>query len=304
MAKETVTSKKQYGTVDMAAVKDAWDAYNSKKGRFSPKEGSYNIRILPPAKRGLYYVKYGMHYNANLVAKGAPSDKLSIACLRLTLNQDCPLCRAVDALYAEARMSEREDSTLLKIAGKVRARERYAVNIVDMDDKKAGVLIWDFPPTGYKLVQSIFNRWGNVTDPDGPEGQVLEVTYTTKDKFTSVSNVQPTGDRSPIPVEDWFDKLNDLDKFVQQSVVPGAEMKSWFKGDETTEKEEEHDNEEEEHDEAGDEASGHEEEKEEGDNEDASDEGSNEKGFNEEEALNDPEVQRLLAEVEKRRKKK
>jgi phage FluMu protein Com len=301
----------------MSLVKEACDDFNSNKGVWSPKEGTYPIRILPPKKKGLYYVEYGLHWSINVIAKNAPSGRLNVACLRLTLGQECPMCKAVDQLYAEARNGDVENKTIINIANKVRGKKRYVVNIVDMDNPKSGVLQWSYPPTGFSLVHSLFNRWGNITSPT--DGQIIEVTFSTKDKYTSVTNVQPTGDKTEIPVKDWREKRHDLEAYVEKSIVTAAEMRSWLVADEPRNSRIENDYSEEDD---ADTASftkdvkrgkGRKEEVEEEDDSEA-DSGQDdskesreeeEESFDEEAALKDPEIQELLraAKLAKRGRK-
>src|SRR5439155_2473058 len=129
---------------DLEAVLAAYDREQSSRGRFAPKDaGEYLLRILPPATPGLYYRKFGIHYDVSQIAAGAPSDRRALACLKDTLDQDCPLCKAVDQLYAHARAGQIEDKATLSIAGRVRAKLRYVMNVVDMENQKNGVLTWE-----------------------------------------------------------------------------------------------------------------------------------------------------------------
>ena len=284
-----VLTKYDDDMVDMELVKKAWDEANAKKRVWSPKEGTYQVRILPPTTRGLYYKEFGLHWDVALIAPNA--DRRSVACLKLTLGQDCPICKAVDQVYSQARQGKYEDKLAIKTASKVFARKRYVVNMIDVDLVKDGVKIWSYPPTAYNLIHPIFTRWGDVSspneNPDKPkEGQVLEVTFTTKDKFTSATNVQITGDKSEIPLKDWREKRHDLDAYIDSMIVPASTIKEWFAPEEKLAVR------------IASEPEGDEDEKVEDD--DASSDKETE--FDPDAAMNDPEVQRLLKETLARRR--
>src|SRR5439155_26807657 len=133
---------------NLEAVYAAYEKEQASRGRFAPKEpGEYLVRMLPPIIKpgsdGLYFRKWGIHYDVAEIAAGTPSDRRSLACLKDTLDQNCPLCAAVQQMYAHARTAQFEDKATLTKAGRVRAKLRYVMNVVDMENQKNGVQTWE-----------------------------------------------------------------------------------------------------------------------------------------------------------------
>jgi len=215
-------------TLDMDLLNEVWKRETASSGRFAPQEpGEFNIRILPPTTKGLYFLKFGLHYDILLIAGGADPNRKAVACLKETLEQDCPMCRAVNGMYAEARMGDVEDKTTIKLANKCRCRPRFVMNIVNMDDPKSGVMTWEVSKSAMAdFIQPMFKRWGNIVHPT--EGQVLSVTYGKQEKWNIIKNVQPTGDKSEIPVKDWREKRRSLEDYVSRYIVPANTLTEWL----------------------------------------------------------------------------
>jgi thiol-disulfide isomerase/thioredoxin len=224
-----IMAKEYLGKMDMDAILDKWEREDSQAGRFKPKKpDDFNIRICPstdPTDPFKFCARFGMHWNVRLIAKNAPLQVRAVACLYLTLGQDCPLCREVQKLYDA--FSEKGDEGIKKLANSVRGKPRFAMNVIDVDDLKASVRIWEIPNDGMKMLKACLKRNKKALDP--VEGQALAVTYgDSKGGFLTVENIQPTNEVSEIPVKDWFEKVKDLDEYVQQFVVPASEMKNWI----------------------------------------------------------------------------
>lgn len=222
------------GKMNMDEILDKWEKEDTQAGRFKPKSPCEALlRILPsidPEDPYKFCARFGMHWNIKTVAKNAPLDKKAVACLYQTLGQDCPMCRAVEALYDRA--SATGDESISKLASSVRAKLRFAFNVIDTDNPKNGVLIWEIPNDAMKMFKACLKRNKKALDPR--EGQALVVTYEKKEKFLTVTSIQPSNEVSEVPQKDWFEKLKDLEAYVQGFIVPADEMRRWIVDDIST----------------------------------------------------------------------
>lgn len=123
-------------------------------------EGTTNIRIITPLKQfgeKLFYQKHRMHY----------INGRSIFCLNQTLKdkngnlheaEACPICAKVKQLYNLAQKGSEE----WKLAGDLRARDRYVSRIIvrgkknaDGQDDETKPEFWEF---GMKIHEYFFNQ--------------------------------------------------------------------------------------------------------------------------------------------------
>jgi hypothetical protein len=231
MAKRMRVVEEEHG-VDLAAIEKDWEDANVNRGRFAPQEpGNFPIRILPPLPnlKGKYYVHFGMHYDVAIITGGEAS-KRSVVCLEKTLEQECPVCKAVNGMFAEARAGEVEDKHTLDRAKKVRARERWVMNVVNMDKPRDGVLTWEIGRDAYAKLHPVFTRQkGAEKDLTHPEnGQVLEVSFAKKDRWNVVQSIIATGTKDAIPVKNWKEERKDLQEYVERFLVPAETLKEWI----------------------------------------------------------------------------
>ncbi len=222
-------SQPQYRTVDMGAVMQDYERTQTDKAIFKPGDaGNKYLRILPPradAKVGLYFVPFWIHWGLDKLNPVGFGDVRHTVCRAKTYREACPVCDIHNALRARvfgtgAQPTEEEKD----LEYDIRPKERFAMNIVNMDKPEDGVMIWSVPkkPT-MNAIRGVFNEWGDVCHPE--TGRVLKVTFE-KGKFGVVcESVQATPKSDPIVVPNWWEHMHDLDAFVSGMAMPLDELR-------------------------------------------------------------------------------
>jgi len=170
------------------------------QGRFwSPKEGKNLVRFLPAYKEGgEFYLETSIHFGVK--------EGLHLVCNRF-YGEPCYICELVQKL----RLSD--DPEDVRRAQRIAPRRRVFYNIVDLNDRDAGVQIYASGASVFKQLLSYFYDpdWGDLTDPEHGYDVVIERRGTGLDtEYT----VRPRKNPSPIDDEEWLNQLNDLDNLV------------------------------------------------------------------------------------------
>ena len=173
------------------------------KGFWSPQTGMNTVRILPETgDMGFFFQEVGRHY--------LPGKKMSY-CPDFTSDGelDCPVCELVSDLYGIG------DTASRKLAGEIRVRKMYWMNIVVREgDKTMGPFIYTPGVTVFSTVASLINDpdYGDITDPyEGTDltiersgtGLNTEYQVVPKRKVTPVAE----GDEE---IEKILEKCKDL----------------------------------------------------------------------------------------------
>jgi hypothetical protein len=223
----------KYGKSSLEGILAAADKVSAGRSRFAPKEpAEYLIRMLPPPPGQEHAFRaFGLHYDPSLLPGCLElGDKMSVICVKMTYGEDCPLCKIVERLYAKAKVQTNPEvkKQLFQLAGKTRARARFVINIVWVDQPNRGVLTWEMSDEIFPTFATLSKRWGMVDDPE--EGQVLSVTFKKSGDWNKPSPPSPTGDKSPIPYARWAEELHDLDAYVQSRFMPPSEIIALING--------------------------------------------------------------------------
>lgn len=223
VTKETETVIDDYiETVDY----DLFVRSNKKMNKLSVKEPcKKRLRILPPGQLGLFCQEFGAHYDLPGLIPAAALD--AIACLKLTLQQACPVCAEVRRLYNEADATKNQD--LQDKATRHRCKSRWAMNVIDLDDLEAGVQIWDINKEVFGWIKELFNEDKFIVSGHPTKGKAVEVTFARKSKWVAPSQMKIAAEQyhGAIPIADWKEQLNDLEEYVRRFTVTADTIRGW-----------------------------------------------------------------------------
>jgi hypothetical protein len=180
------------------------------KNFWNPKPGKDNyIRILPHwtlDTDAAFYYKTAYHKNLG------PGKYKRAVCLIAEGQESCPVCQVVKELW---KTKNNEDA---KLAKSIKAIIRVYYNIIDLNDKKKGVQVWQ---SGVEVLEQLLGfvtneKYGDFTDPAKGRNIVLIFTEgkNTKSNFNEYA-VQPDPDRTSIDDPQWLESLVDLSKIVK-----------------------------------------------------------------------------------------
>ena len=178
------------------------DTGGGASGYMTLEEGRNIIRILPEVKEMEYFFQtVGRHYMPN---------KKNFYCSHFTSEGEleCPICELVNELYRAG------DKASKALAGQIRVRKQYWMNVIDRSNEARGPLIFTPGVTIFNSIVAMVSDpdWGDITDVD--EGVDLIITRTGKKLDTSY---EVMGKRSPSPlsrdpdqVASWLEDAKDL----------------------------------------------------------------------------------------------
>jgi hypothetical protein len=187
--------------------------FQSKFQTFTPKEGDYRLRFLPPTWDD------PQHFGLDVyVHYGIGSDSQSYLCLEKMKGEKCPICE-------EKKRAERAGDA--DYARQLTATKRVLVWVVNRDDEDAGPLLWSMAWTIDRDLAnlSIDKRTGEYLALDDPEeGYDVEFSRTGKGLKTKYVGVQVA--RKPSPLADDADLAEDWLKFITEN--PLTEVLQFF----------------------------------------------------------------------------
>lgn len=187
-----------------------------KQGRFwSPKSQYNNIRFLPPySEKGIPYKKIWVHYSVGeentpvTCPRKMTTDPEVLLGEKIPLKK-CPICAMVEKLF------HTEDPRSLEKAKALSAKPRYYYNILDLDNLKAGVQVYNAPAIVHDALAKLWSnpKFGDVFDPESgfdfslyKEGNGLMSRY-------SLQVADP--ERTSIPDMKYLEELVNLDNLVK-----------------------------------------------------------------------------------------
>jgi hypothetical protein len=228
------------GGVDLDLVLEHHEREQASRGVFRPQgPGTFYVRILPPKKKGLYYVQFGVHFDVGMLSPKL-AEYRGIGCAKETLGEECILCQTEKQLYFEGKTNN--DQSKLNLAKAIRVKIRRAVNIVDMKNPGAGVLVWDFPTRAQQgqvsvatKIGALFTEWKDITHPT--TGRVLRLDFEKKSDFLTCENVQATGQQTPIPLDSWREDRKDLEAYARAKLIDPTKLRLLLKDDDAPEEE-------------------------------------------------------------------
>jgi len=192
--------KKKYYQADNEAIMKKLDELGSGTF-FKAKEGKNQVRILPPwSKKGVWFKEATLHYGV--------ADKKAYPCLKM-FGKECPICNKAE----ELQEGSDEDR---KIAGRLKPKTKYYVNIVDR--KSGKVKIWGFSA---KILGTLLSYvgdpdYGDITDPE--EGYDVVIDRTGSGMTDTKYEVRCRPKPSEIDSENWENEMHNLDTEVIDEV--------------------------------------------------------------------------------------
>ena len=174
-------------------------------------EGLNQVRILPEVgDMGFFFQAVGTHRF---------DDGTTVYCPKFTSegDLDCPICELVDELYQAGDKASRA------LAGKLRVRRKFWMNVIDRANESRGPLILTAGVTIFSPIAALVNdpEYGFIYDvEDGTdvkirrEGTGLDTTYDV----IAARKESPLSDDDEL-VEDWLASARDL-SFVELSDDP------------------------------------------------------------------------------------
>lgn len=172
-------------------------------GFWRPKDGRNVIRILPEVgEMEVFWQEVGKHF--------VPNSSKVFVCPKFTTSgeMECPICDFVSELYASG------DDESKALAGKLRVRKQFWMNIIDRDNEDAGPQIYGPGVMVFSAIASIIGDpdFGDIYDvSDGIDivveksGSGLETSYEVRPRRHSTPLAE-----DPELVEAWLDKAKDL----------------------------------------------------------------------------------------------
>lgn len=177
------------------------------KSFWHPKEGDNIIRILPYGGTSQpFYIRFYRHF------LGA-QERRSVIC-RKTYGEDeyCPACEAVELLR------QRSDVESRRLASEVRRRERFAFNILDMNEETRRPMVWEVGARVFEAILSLFLD-PEYQDIDSPvRGRNIKIYRTGRGRNDTRYSVRPAATPSQIPQEVLSQVINLQELFKVPSV--------------------------------------------------------------------------------------
>jgi hypothetical protein len=188
------------------------------------------FRICPPIEKGPFFEPYGAHYALGALIPAAPV--FVCACLKITLQQVCPVCIEVRRMYAEAEEGATRNEALRGRASRHRGKPRFAMNVVDLELPDLGVLVWDVNKEVIAWIKEIFltkNKF--IVSPHPEKGRAVEVTFSRSERWVRPTRVDIADNPKwigAIPVDGWPEKRHDLKAFIQRITFPATTIREWM----------------------------------------------------------------------------
>lgn len=234
MAKEKEKEKKKTPKTDLEKSLEGLDEVG-RGDFFTPKEGPNKIRIVP--WREMFFFKAELHYGMKRPGGGKET---AYPCLLSFGEKSCPVCD----FHEELAKSENEGK--LKLAGRVRVKTKFYVNVLDRARANEGIKIYGFSPKMMRTLRGYLEDedYGDITDVEDGKDIVLTREGTG---FTSTSyEIRVRAKSTPLEYENWEEELHDLSaiaekvssEFLKKRV---AELRGGIKKGKKDEEEEEDD---------------------------------------------------------------
>jgi hypothetical protein len=213
---------------NMSKIKEAQERYSKKRGVefWKPKEGDSLVRILPPWNdEGVWYLEVPYHY-------GLGEENKRAICPKRLLGKKCYICEKVKELQNLGNDAK-------PLAEKIRAKNTFYYNILDLKDLDKGVQIMQSGVTIFKdlLFYDLDEEWGNITHKKTGYNIVInrEGTTATNTKY----KVSPKKNSSPLTDPSVLENLFDLSEIFTKQVPTYAELRKLYENEDDVEEDEE-----------------------------------------------------------------
>ena len=174
---------------------------------FSPKEGDYRLRFLPPTW------EQPEHFGLDIyVHYGVGSDNQSYLCLAKMRDEACPICE-------ERKRAEKSGDA--DYARNLAATKRVLVWLVDRDKEEDGPQLWSMPWTFDRDVAalSIDKKSGEYLALDDPE-EGYDVEFTRKGLQLKTKYIGVSVARKPSPLSYDPEQVDVWLKYVEDNPLP------------------------------------------------------------------------------------
>ncbi len=168
---------------------------------FLPKEGKYQIRIMPPwSQQGLFAKFVKIHWGVGL-------SQTIIACPDM-FGQPCPFCDTWARLRTEYDKYKPDVDS-------ARPARRYYSNVVNLATPQLGVLAYSYGKTVYKLLKDLQDsgQYGDITNP--MNGCDIHLTRSGTGRQVQ-DTIYPNRDATPLQDPNWLDQMFNLDDILIQ----------------------------------------------------------------------------------------
>ncbi len=168
---------------------------------FLPKEGRYQIRVMPPwSQQGLFAKFVKLHWGVGL-------SQAIIVCPDM-FGQSCPFCETWLKLRTEYDKFKPDVDAC-------RPARRYYSNVVNLATPQLGVLAYSYGKTVYKLLKDLQDSgaYGDITDP--VNGCDIHLTRSGTGRQVQ-DTIYPNRDATPLQDPSWLDAMFNLDDILIQ----------------------------------------------------------------------------------------
>ena len=180
--------------------------------------GTYRIRALPPTRRGLPFIEYGVHYRVQDMFPAF--ERPAVPCLCRTLRDPCPLCAAAGNPAARRHFPD-VPALPAEQARSLWAAWRYACNVIDAAALDRGAQLWCFGRLTMNLLRPLFrDPWGHCSLA---RGRWLTLTIEYRDGRLAVTDITP--DPSPSVLHLASRMALDFNFWIAAELVPVEEMR-------------------------------------------------------------------------------
>jgi len=192
----------------------------SKVPYWRPKEGTNNIRILPP-----YGSRETCWEEFKAVFGVGPNNKKVVPRAQFGLD-DCPFEAYIEAL------NQRDDEASKRERASVRISNRVSFIVIDRYEESVGPQVWETNVDNLAEICSLMSNpeWGAIDDPEN--GVDLVLVYTPKEKTANKFpewRIQPSRNSTSLsPVKDNYDNWLSKDWFEEFRVGRPSDV-DWIK---------------------------------------------------------------------------
>lgn len=181
--------------------------YNEGIETFSPKEGDFYLRILPPtwSDADHYGFELYVHYSVGV-------DDQTYLCPNKMNHDPCPVC--------EARIKAQDEGDT-EYASKLSPKKRVAIWVIDRSEENEGPLLWSMPWSVDKEFAQLSQnkRTGEILLIDDPvDGYDIEFTKSGAGIKTKYTGIQI--DRDPSELSDDHDLTNKWLDYATDHPIP------------------------------------------------------------------------------------
>ena len=179
--------------------------------------GETKVRFLPDKNgKEIFFKEFGEHW----------VEKKPYICPKITNQDPCPICEAVNELYNGTE----ED---VELARTFKARRQHYANLIVVGKETEGPKVFKF---GIKLADklieySLDEDYYDLSDPE--KGFNFRIDKKKKDSFPNYDSSKPVKDSTSLDPEDlknWLNAAVDVVALVDDRVKPYDEIKASFTG--------------------------------------------------------------------------